>query len=978
MEQKPTCPAVKTPALSDPPNPSTVQNYLALLPSNLEQRQPSTWEGHALWMSLFAAKFGNGTLPATDLYAFMKHDNPLPTVAPAFINYLEDNNETNKNWLDEAQLGIMHNSTAFLEGKTLFYFSPLQYAAMFRADVNGNGGLMTYLNGTKTLGIRNNSKLKHIAMAGTTGLNGQYLNDMAMGNKNFIANFHHYCTDASAAQNTEAAFMDPLNGEFSAYNNILIGTAGVAPEKDNLRHKLQWLKSGIGDGYQEYWLSEFGYDSYPSANNNSFVDAQPIDGPDGHYDAQKVQAQWLVRGVLETAWSQSIDKLMLYEIRDDKSQGENSYRYSGLLDDNGNYKRAWFYIMTLKKVLGEYEFEREIVDNFDNFTVSTGGADVRIYQFVNKQSGSADGLSNRIFVAWSPTWAAVQPYTCTITFPSTGIYQNLPQQGTLTRIQELNENGIAGNLSPAINGQTVAVAGVSETPLFFRFGGTLSRPAPTHVSNLSCQPGCCGSVKLTWTDSTQSTMNTRVYYLETPANGICPGFDPTIYHLYANNTGINLHSITVSGLNNGKSYCFCVIPVNLQGLVPEDLNMAPIASCTTNPGGCNSCLVHISPAEVSLSAVFPNMNPGGQAVLQGQINDVLGLGTVQPTCTALTDNCNTSQNVWTYWMDPNPGFPDPNTVYINFATPKVLNTIFIQDWNGNGQLLIEYKRCGCTDWLKLATVDLLGDFYCDGSKPAPVRMLTNLNSRIISALRITKLQSRLTVGHIFFCGADAACPTSAPPSVSPGDPAFTADEIRNNSAVLHWNSLILNKLDDVSELSPVYYLKVSQQLDDQGNLYRPIPITVEADGLRFDNFYRLEGLAPATTYYVELVIPPICSIAYSAQLHPVARIMFTTLLKGLIERSDAQPPTAPDSTKSKSFDVYMRPNPAREVAHLSVSKGKFQLLEILEENGRLVKQFNGNRTVEQDLDLQEIKQGTYWLHVTNTENMQLTVLFIKE
>lgn len=79
-----------------------------------------------------------------------------------------------------------------------------------------------------------------------------------------------------------------------------------------------------------------------------------------------MQAQWLTRGVLETAWSGVIDKMVLYELLDKNDfLGGNTYSYSGLMTQEGKAKRSWYYIMTLKKVLGDYEFDKEIFDGFE-------------------------------------------------------------------------------------------------------------------------------------------------------------------------------------------------------------------------------------------------------------------------------------------------------------------------------------------------------------------------------------------------------------------------------------------------------------------------------------------------------------------------------------------------------------------------------------------------------------------------------------
>jgi hypothetical protein len=262
------------------------------------------------------------------------------------------------------------------------------------------------------------------------------------------------------------------------------------------------------------------------------VDAPALSGGDGNYDSQKVQAQWLVRSVLEAAWSKSLDKMMLFELADNPTVGDNHYRFSGLLTDRYVAKRSWFYIMTLKNILGEYSFDKEIVDGYEvapgfAFDVTTSsGDDVRIYEFRN----DANAIT---YAIWSPTAEAIVPFTVEIKFPKnpTGNFEyHLNGEATLYFIQELNEKGKRRDWSQYVDvvNNKITNIPVSETPVFLRLNKAYpSHPSIPHVTNLTFTPGCCNAVDLAWQYAGTGLAGTRnhlVFYRERGARASLPGF----------------------------------------------------------------------------------------------------------------------------------------------------------------------------------------------------------------------------------------------------------------------------------------------------------------------------------------------------------------------------------------------------------------------------------------------------------------------
>jgi Secretion system C-terminal sorting domain len=975
LEQKPIC--LTTNAWCNPdPTGCGLPNLADLPTPTTGQETPVNWAQHSLWVSLFAAKFGltTATHPQSYLDDYLSSGETAPLFGSNLIQYLEDNNEPNKSWYDQGA-----TAQDFLDGNTRWYFSPDQLGAMLRADYNGNGNAMM-ANG-KNLGIANFSTGVTPVMGGLSGLHGKYINDMNAGpnplNSNWILNFHHYCTDQSKVQNTKALFDA---GEFINYSTILLngnGGKGVSPELDSLGGKLKWLKSGIND--RNYWFTEFGYDSFPTNGaNNSGVEAQPITGGDGTYDSQKVQAQWLTRGVLAAAYSKAVDRMMLYELADHPTVNNENYSYSGLLTKDGKTKRSWYYIMTMKFLIGEYIYSKAIKNGVGGFTVqfksgnnwvAAGWDKVRVYEFING--------TEKVYAIWSPTEAAVTPFAVRITFPSGTI--TTPASATLHKITELSETGQRLNWSSNVSGQTVTIddvnTKVSETPLFLHINKLYANyyTPPAHATNLSCAAqSCCGSVDLTWTPPAGGTRNTLVFYKERPMNTNCPTtFDFVSWTLFSNNIGFNRDRITVTGLEQGKQYCFAVIPISLYGvgIPPDNISAAQILSCGNTVGSCSSCLINITSGELAVGA--------GSDLTTTKLATLLSADGIANGCTDINPadctNPNTVHTSWTEWKDP-VVFPEANTFYINFTSPKRINAIFAQDWNGNGDIKIEYEGCNCPNiWNTLTTLKLEGTGLCNGSGYFIKEVSTNA---LVTRLRVTKLHPSAVLRRLFFCGANEACP---PPGGSTRGVAsdFRADEIRENSALLRWSAAQMNTMDAQSDFIDKYEVKVSQQIDQAGALANAMTLNAETGIYEMEGTYRLSGLAPATTYYAEVaaVTDPCPASPVQAPVEPnKLRISFTTESK--VDGRDSKLKNGLKTQTKAPYSVYLQPNPASNDVQVTITAGELESVILMDMNGRVMKQ-TPSRGSSMSLNLEGVQPGVYWVRTVRTDKTVLTVLLVK-
>jgi hypothetical protein len=953
------------------------------------QEHPDVYQQHAMWLSLFAARYGPGSgngWTANFVNPYLNTNQTGQVIGQNKIAFLEDKNEPNKAWYDQS---LNLPDLDFITGKTHFYFSPDQLRAMFQADYDGAGNSLQVngVNSTIPIGVINASPglSDRFVKGGLATLCHKY--DEAIGFAEGIKNFHHYCTASSALQQDVATFnsdnlLDPsaVVGEGGTYNAYFVTPTGqgVCPEADKFKEKLRW--TGM-----DYWLSEFGYDSNPSvdapagAGNGSGVDVPIITGEDGTFDVQKVQAQWLLRGVLEAAASGSVTQMMLYELRDEPQQGNNSYAYSGLLTAAGAAKRSWYYVMTLKHVLGEYVFEQEITDGVGGFEVSTtdnnSGQIPRVYEFIKG--------NERIFVLWSPTQQAYK-YTCDLTFPSGQNIYIVNDKATLIHIQEMSETGRKEAWTD-INGQTVRNIPITETPIFLKIrvseGGNYAQP----VSQLSASPACCQSVELTWRRN-GLTRNTLIFYQKT--NGTCPAFDFTKATLFTNYTGPNRTRITVTGLEPNTNYCFWVFPIQLQSGLPQaDLQQvgSVITTATTD---CADCLIAVSPAEITLDPGYPVFNPTGRNALLCQVNQLMGTGIGDLSCAdtrsgvpndppPVFGNCPSpfDPNVtvpyegWTYWQDPNPSaIVAPNTFTITFATPKRIDALYAEDVNGNGTIKIEYRDCRCRSWSTLTTLNL------DGTTGLPASRwihLSNLNATgaIIKQLRITKLQPGANVRRLRFCGADVICPPG-----SPGRPQalsdLRAEEIGVDITTLRWTPIQADADDPTSPWLEQYELRISQQLDQAGQLANPVTYQVQADPMQYETFQRLSGLAPGTLYYAELtpLQGPDCVYPEVPPSDNKVTTQFTTLSQSG-ERS--LPPSS--QRTDKPFLVRLSPNPAGASTQASISEGLIDRVETLTTTGQRVGTVRQVNASSVRIDLSTLPTAIYWLRVYRTDGLSLTV-----
>ncbi|RED56597.1 fibronectin type III domain-containing protein [Cohnella lupini] len=361
---------------------------------------PSSYAEHADHMYQFAARYGNAAV--ADAKLKLAAGQPRSTGLNT-LSYFENWNEQDKWWKQR-------------EG----YFNPYEYAAMSSADYDGHLGTMG-----NTVGVKNADPNAKMVMGGLADPKLEYIRALKFwsdfnrgGSFPFdVVNIHHYSNNGT---------------------NQTSGTAGISPEADGLKERLQKF-TDYRNAYlpgKEVWITEFGYDT----NQSSPQKVQAI----GATSVQEVQADWIVRSYLAAA-AAGIDKAAMYMLRDVDASSPTQFDSSGLtgsMSTGWAPKISWYYTYTLKNRLTGMRYLGE---------QTSGNANVKIYKF--KSATTNQGA----YVVWSPTSnnTTVSNYSLSL--------QGTPNSATLVTMANGDTDGVPSSLT--ISGGAVSV-NVSERPSF--------------------------------------------------------------------------------------------------------------------------------------------------------------------------------------------------------------------------------------------------------------------------------------------------------------------------------------------------------------------------------------------------------------------------------------------------------------------------------------------------------------------------------
>ncbi|TET07658.1 hypothetical protein E3J84_07195 [Candidatus Aerophobetes bacterium] len=366
-----------------------------------DSTDPASYIEHADHMYQYAARYAS--VEVNDSYLKLASDQPRET-GLNLIKYYENWNEPDNWWAgDDA------------------HFSPQELAAMCSADYDGHEGTMG-----STVGVKNADPNAKLVLGGIAdGTNLQYLQDMKAwfdsnrSDDEFavdVINMHIYCTDYTSA---------------------------FTPEEFDLKGKTQtivdWVRTNLPN--KEVWYTEFGYDTCQARYRGKYSWVRAV--PHAGYDAQEVQAQWIIRCYL-VLFAAGVDRATQYMLRDVDPNSGLQYSSCGLVGpkDDWTPKKSWYYVYTMRnRLTGMYYVGEQ----------SSGNSDVWIYKF--KTDGGDDGA----YVLWCPTrdGTTVDDYELTLT--------GSPTSATLVEMANEDTDGVETSLTISEGKVTVDV---SERPIF--------------------------------------------------------------------------------------------------------------------------------------------------------------------------------------------------------------------------------------------------------------------------------------------------------------------------------------------------------------------------------------------------------------------------------------------------------------------------------------------------------------------------------
>lgn len=293
---------------------------------------PDSYQAKSHHIFQFAARYGSNKV--ADSLLTLAPDQPRNT-GMGLIRYVEDWNEQDGTW----------------QGPNAC-FSPQEYAAMASADYDGHANTMT--SGSGTFGVKNADPSIKLVMGGLAYRNLDYIKKM---NNWFI----HNRPDKRFAVDVINVHLYGWLDESRTWRG---GGPAISPEASDFKGKMKpWVN--FRDQFLpnvEVWVSEFGWDTNPQSPL-----CPPAIGP---FDAEEVQAQWLVRAYLALA-AAGVDRAQMYMLRDVDPNSATWYSTCGLVGPKGSWhpKKSWYYVSTLKNTLQNMVYAGEVTSADPNIII---------------------------------------------------------------------------------------------------------------------------------------------------------------------------------------------------------------------------------------------------------------------------------------------------------------------------------------------------------------------------------------------------------------------------------------------------------------------------------------------------------------------------------------------------------------------------------------------------------------------------------
>ncbi|MCC6724183.1 MAG: T9SS type A sorting domain-containing protein [Saprospiraceae bacterium] len=796
---------------------TTAVNHKVVLP--IDQENPVSYIDYVKWLTVISARYGNvnictnQTSPECLFLKGMVDVNDTGGNGSSGLNrlkWVEAGNEPDKFWYD-----AKYRNT----DEAIWQMRAKQYATLLHASYDGANKSSAFeisAGSNKFLGVKNIDPNLKLAMAGISDFRGQYLIDMLNKAESLrgtavrkvpfdILNIHHYTstnTPIGADYINNTNYVWDKEDQYGFESN----SVGACPECADLKGRYNAFLSKLFNSTslsttvknelsnptnREFWITELGYDT----NNGSKVAAQLASGSQPYYTTQ---AQWIVRSLLElspvefthNANTIALKKATIFDLRDEGiySNGTNNnyspdgylYTHSGLLTRNFKPKRSWYYVQTLKNVLGECRFNKDLNANGAFLYTGAGSNDPkpRIYDY------KEDGVNGRhILVIWSPTsnnsnnlplnlsWSAIRS---AIGEPSnTQLPVNLVNY-TVVKHKDFNEKGSYKQYN-TVGGQlqfTPSTIAISETPIYVLLNQTYNYTEYTscQLPGLTITPTCDGGRV---THSPWSGIGgdwTIMYALQSDINNIVPPgttcsqypdqpFDflgDNRFKIYSD-AWVPNQPLIVNGLQSNTSYVLFFFYTDYTGLSAAKPCVLCFSTNSSAPCNINPCLSLTAPNDPLSCGTFTDDE---KRLLINFINNSC-LGTVNSSNPASVATCANYAAADGDFNNPlfganelwsNCGFHEVTVTFQNFVK---LEAIKFYHRFGSDDVDILYTCCNCTQPTYLTTFRPYGqvDHWVTIFENMPLLPVKSLTFRK-TGHRGPNNETSVEIGKLHFCGVE--------------------------------------------------------------------------------------------------------------------------------------------------------------------------------------------------------------------------------
>lgn len=1019
MEQKPIC----TPGMNGldvPLNQVPGTEYLSKIP---DATDPAIYLALSKWITLYSARYGHTSRDQEGQYVmnFIKNNidpNESPKTGQMRTDFVEPNNEPDKTWYD-SQDDVMAQNQNPMDAITYWYLAPEQYAALVSATYDGHGKSPAFkiseiTNEEAFYGAVNADPEMEYVLAGLADLRGNYIERMVAwfeanrqpnGNYGFVEgpiipfdviNFHHYSTELSATSIDKTSFDENIYNDLNAVPINIAGDA-VSPEADLLQQKIGWFMTNLEANTSlalddiEVWYTEFGYDS-----ENSTVETSGVNVPnygDPCRDGQSVQADWTIRSVLEISATGLVDRATIFNLTNDQTLGTNSYSSSGLLDDHGNPKKLWYYVMTTRNLIGDLSYNEQDEFEISNSTNPTM-IPPRVYTYTQG--------NNKVYAIWSPTSNDVA-YSMDLEITQANVEID---NATLVELQEPSEQGVRTDLGDISNNTFLNIP-VSETPVFivvneqYPFGENIG-VTTMNPDRFSVTSVCCDGVMLSYRavndgigfPGTGPIPNLparySIYYARQSEMALAVNDgDPTddwnefdlslsiditnagggnentqVIHLHYDNSVGTVSSIF--GLEPGEEYWFWVIPTDIFGNMTANIDPCDadndLASMWTEGivGGCptDDCLIDVESDWVNTPYTGNNLN-----------NVIASLKDGESSCNILEQEIDPNAN---FYQEYGPNAE--NWFEVNFPEAYRINAIHWFDGFGIGDMQVQYNTCSCDEWRDLTILHTNGVRVWDSWSVRPI---------IVKGLRFTKIHEEARIPAIRFCGEEQSCNSGGGGAISSLNPPnnIGVSKVTTTEAILNWMPSYDNN-DLIYDDYEIFFEKTSNF--DENNLETNMSVSSNpanenglntVDELKPTSNYaskgKLTNLEPSTSYtaLVRVVLGPCGGAVPGIRTMSVSTpIEFTTLgIEQAGKKSEDKSFQLTDY--SKAYDFNITPNPTKRdfVLDFAQPTNRVELIDI---TGKVVQYYNIDNISRMVVPLNrtKIRSGIYLVRAISANN----------